>query len=77
NLPDLILVDLEPVHPLLVLVEEENTDCAITERRQEALFSLTDKGGFKRSSVSFVTAYADRQTKGFKKNKIGLACCSF
>ncbi|KPX88745.1 hypothetical protein ALO63_200073 [Pseudomonas amygdali pv. mori] len=77
NLPDLILVDLEPVHPLIVFVEVVATDGAITERRQEALFSLTDKGGFKRSSVAFVTAYADRQSPGFKKTISGLAWGSF
>lgn len=77
NLPDLILVDLGPAHPLIVFVEVVATDGAITERRQEALFALTDKGGFKRSSVAFVTAYADRQSPGFKKTISGLAWGSF
>ncbi|EPM50552.1 BsuBIPstI restriction endonuclease-like protein [Pseudomonas syringae pv. actinidiae ICMP 19103] len=77
NLPDLILVDLHPVHPLIVFVEVVATDGAITERRQEALFALTDKGGFERSNVAFVTAYADRQTQGFKKTISGLAWGSF
>lgn len=77
NLPDLILVDLEPTHPLIVFIEVVATDGAITQRRQEALFELTDKGGFRRSSVAFVTAYADRQSPGFKKTVSGLAWGSF
>lgn len=77
NLPDLILVDLGPKHPLIVFIEVVATDGAITARRQEALFELTDKGGFKRSQVAFVTAYADRESAGFKKTVTGLAWGSF
>lgn len=77
NLPDLILVDLGPQHPLIVFVEVVATDGAVTARRQEALFKLTDKGGFTRSQVAFVTAYADRESAGFKKTITGLAWGSF
>nr|WP_306456497.1 BsuBI/PstI family type II restriction endonuclease [Pseudomonas sp. LJDD11] len=77
NLPDLILVDLGPSDPLIVFVEVVATDGAITARRQDALFELTDKGGFKRSQVAFVTAYADRESAGFKKTVTGLAWGSF
>lgn len=77
NLPDLILVDLGPSDPLIVFVEVVATDGAITARRQDALFQLTDKGGFKRSQVAFVTAYADRESPGFKKTSTGLAWGSF
>ena len=77
NLPDLILVDLGPKHPLIVFIEVVATDGAVTARRQEALFELTDKGGFKRSQVAFVTAYADRESAGFKKTVTGLAWGSF
>jgi hypothetical protein len=77
NLPDLILVDLGPKNPLIVFVEVVATDGAITPRRQEALFQLTDRGGFNRSQVTFVTAYADRQSPGFKKTVTGLAWGSF
>lgn len=77
NLPDLILVDLGPKHPLIVFIEVVATDGAINARRQEALFELTDKGGFKRSQVAFVTAYADRQSAGFKKTITSLAWGSF
>lgn len=77
NLPDLILVDLGPKHPLIVFIEVVATDGAVTARRQEALFELTDKGGFTRSQVAFVTAYADRESAGFKKTVTGLAWGSF
>ena len=77
NLPDLILVDLGPSNPLIVFIEVVATDGAITARRQDALFDLTDKGGFKRSQVAFVTAYADRESAGFKKTVTGLAWGSF
>jgi hypothetical protein len=77
NLPDLILVDLGPVEPLIVFVEVVATDGAITPRRQEALYAITDKGGFGRSQVAFVTAYADREAAGFKKTVTGLAWGSF
>lgn len=77
NLPDLILVDLGPVEPLIVFVEVVATDGAITPRRQEALYAITDGGGFNRSQVAFVTAYADRESAGFKKTITGLAWGSF
>lgn len=77
NLPDLILVDLGPTNPLIVFIEVVATDGAITSRRQDALFELTDGGGFKRSQVAFVTAYADRESAGFKKTVTGLAWGSF
>ncbi|WP_122550748.1 BsuBI/PstI family type II restriction endonuclease [Pseudomonas viridiflava] len=73
DLPDLILVDLGPVDPLIIFVEVVATDGAITPRRQRALFELTDKGGFERSQVVFLTAYADRESPGFKKTITGLA----
>lgn len=77
DLPDLILVDVGPPQPLIVFVEVVATDGAITPRRQEALYSITDKGGFDRSQVSFVTAYADRESAGYKKTISGLAWGSF
>ena len=77
NLPDLILVDLGPKDPLIVFIEVVATDGAITPRRQEALYALTDKGNFKRSQIAFVTAYADRESAGFKKTVTGLAWNSF
>ncbi|MQU51322.1 BsuBI/PstI family type II restriction endonuclease, partial [Pseudomonas sp. FSL A6-1183] len=40
-------------------------------------YAITDKGKFKRSQVAFVTAYADRETAGFKKTITGLAWGTF
>lgn len=77
NLPDIILVDLAPVDPLLVFIEVVATDGAVTERRQQAIYALTDAAGFNRSRVAFVTAYRDRESAGFRKTVSGLAWDSF
>ena len=77
NLPDLILADLGPAEPLIVFVEVVATDGAITPRRQEAIFALTDAAGFKRSQIAFLTAYQDRESAGFKKTVAQLAWDSF
>jgi hypothetical protein len=77
NLPDIILVDLGPKDPLIIFVEVVATDGAITSRRQDALFALTDGAGFKRAQVAFLTAYQDRESAGFKKTVSGLAWRSF
>ena len=67
DLPDLILVDLGTDDPLIVFVEAVATDGPISERRQTALYALTDAGGFDRAQVAFVTAFQDRTSAGFKK----------
>ncbi len=77
NLPDLILVDLGPTEPLIVFVEAVATDGAITPRRQEALYALTDEAGFKRTQIAFLTSYQDRESAGFRKTMSGLAWGSF
>ncbi|PKU23461.1 BsuBI/PstI family type II restriction endonuclease [Telmatospirillum siberiense] len=77
NLPDLILADLGPAEPLIVFVEVVATDGAITPRRQDAIFALTDGAGFKRSQITFLTAYHDRESAGFKKTVAQLAWDSF
>lgn len=77
NLPDLILADLGPDEPLILFVEVVATDGAITSRRQEAIFALTDGAGFKRSQIAFLTAYQDREGGGFKKTVAQLAWDSF
>lgn len=77
NLPDLILADIGPAEPLIVFVEVVATDGAITSRRQEAMFALTDVAGFKRSQVVFLTCYQDRESAGFKKTVAQLAWNSF
>lgn len=77
NLPDIILADLGPYEPLIVFVEVVATDGAITPRRQQAMFELTDSAGFHRRHIAFVTAYQDRESAGFKKTVSQLAWGSF
>ncbi|WP_132051834.1 BsuBI/PstI family type II restriction endonuclease [Pseudocnuella soli] len=67
DLPDIILVDTAPQDVLIVFVEVVATDGAITARRKQAIFNITDAAGFKRNQIAFVTAYMDRQSAGFKK----------
>jgi hypothetical protein len=62
---------------LIVFVEAVATDGAITPRRQEALYALTDEAGFKRSQIAFLTSYQDRESAGFRKTMSGLAWGSF
>jgi len=77
NLPDIILVDFGPQDLLLIFVEVVATDGAITERRKEVLYELTDSAGLSRSQVAFLTAYLDRESPGFRKTIAGLAWGSF
>jgi len=77
NLPDILLVDLEPAEPLLVFVEIVATDGAVTAERKEALLRLATEAGFHRKRVAFVTAYHDRGSAGFKKTVSRLAWGSF
>lgn len=73
NLPDLILADLGPKEPILLFVEVVATDGALTQRRRDAIFELTDAAGFGRHHVAFLTAYQDRESSGFKKTVAQLA----
>jgi hypothetical protein len=77
NLPDIILVDLAPKDPVLVFIEVVATDGAMTESRKEAIYKITDSAAFNRKQITFVTAYADRQSTGFKKTIRELAWDSF
>jgi len=77
NLPDIILADLGPAEPLIVFVEVVATDGAVTPRRRDALFALTDEAGFSRLQVAFLSAYQDRESAGFRKTISGLAWGSF
>ncbi len=77
DLPDLILVDLAPADPVIVFVEVVATDGPISDRRQTALYALTDAAGFDRSQVAFVTAFQDREAAGFRKTMSALAWDSF
>ncbi len=77
NLPDLILVDLGPVEPLLVFVEVVATAGPVGEARQTALMAVATEAGFSEEQVAFVTAYADRDDTAFKGSVSELAWRSF
>jgi hypothetical protein len=77
NLPDTILVDLGPAHPLLVFVEAIATDGPVNDRRKKALEELATKAGFPLQHVAFVTAYLDRSGQPFKKTVDALAWGSY
>lgn len=77
NLPDTILVDLAPDHPLLVFVEVVATDGPVSERRKAALQELVVAAGFPAEHVAFVTAYLDRSAGAFKKTVDSLAWGSY
>ena len=77
NLPDIVLVDLGPRHPLLVFVEVVASDGPITKERKKALNDLAEKAGFLSEHVTFVTAYLDRSEAVFKKTVDTLAWGSF
>ncbi len=77
NLPDVILADLGPEHPLLVFVEVVASDGPVSERRKAALLDLVDKANFPVEHVAFVTAYLDRSVPAFKKNVNALAWGSY
>ena len=77
NLPDLILVDLGPVEPLLVFVEVVATAGLVNEARQAALMVIATEAGFGEGQVAFLTAYADRDHAAFKASVSELAWRSF
>jgi hypothetical protein len=77
NLPDVILADLGPKHPLLVFIEAVATDGPINDRRKSALEELATKAGFPLQHVAFVTAYLDRSGTPFKKTVDTLAWGSY
>jgi hypothetical protein len=77
NLPDTILVDLGPEHPLLVFIEVVATDGPINERRKEALEALVVEAKFPLQHVAYVTAYLDRSGGPFKKTVDTLAWGSY
>lgn len=77
NLPDTILVDLGPIHPLLVFVEVVATDGPINQRRKRALEELVAEAGFPAEHVAFVTAFLDRSAGPFKKTVDSLAWGSY
>lgn len=60
-LPDIILVDLGPTHPLLVCVDIGLSDGAIDDARRTALMQIADQAGFASHNVALVTAVLDRK----------------
>ena len=77
NLPDLILVDLGPVEPLIVFVEVVATAGPVSEMRRAALMAVAAEGGFNERQVAFLTAYSDRNAAAFKATLGELAWSSF
>lgn len=77
DLPDIVLADLAPEHPLLVFIEVVATDGPINERRKKALEGLAVDAGFELEHLAFVTAYLDRGRQAFKKTVDSLAWGSY
>jgi hypothetical protein len=77
HLPDIVLVDLAPRHPLLVFVEVVATDGPVTPERKAALLRLAEEAGFSQKYVAFVTAYLDRSAPAFRRTVGALAWDSF
>lgn len=77
SLPDIVLVDLGPAHPLLVFVEVVHTDGPVNDARRAALLEIADGASFPAEHVAFVTAYLDRDTASFRKTVSSLAWGSY
>ena len=77
SLPDIVLVDLGPAHPLLVFVEVVHTDGPVNDARKAALLKLAEKAGFASQNVAFVTAFLDRGSATFRKTVGTLAWGSY
>jgi hypothetical protein len=77
NLPDTVLIDLEPETPLLVFVEVVATDGPINERRKRAFEEVAKEAGYPLDHVAFVTAYLDRGAAPFRKTVHALAWGSY
>jgi BsuBI/PstI restriction endonuclease domain/BsuBI/PstI restriction endonuclease HTH domain len=77
NLPDIVLADLGPRHPLLVFCEAVATDGPVTKERKQALTEIAEHAGFPARHVAFLTAYLDRDGAPFKKTVAALAWNSF
>ena len=76
-MPDIVLVDLGPAHPLLVFVEVVHTDGPVNDARKTALLKLASKAGFAPEHVAFVTAFLDRGSATFRKTVGTLAWGSY
>jgi hypothetical protein len=77
SLPDIVLVDLGPDHPLLVFVEVVHTDGPVNDARKAALLKIAHGAGFAAEHVAFVTAFLDRASSTFRKSVGSLAWGSY
>ena len=78
HLPDVILADIGPHDPLIVFIEVVASDGPINDTKKDGLMHLIKKSTkLKESQAVFVTAYADREDKAFKKTFSVLAWQSF
>lgn len=77
SLPDIVLVDLGPEHPLLVFVEVVHSDGPVNDVRKKAFLEIAAGAGFSPENVAFVTAYLDRDSSSFRKTVKSLAWGSY
>ncbi|ABQ30012.1 BsuBI/PstI family type II restriction endonuclease [Acidiphilium cryptum] len=77
NLPDIVLADLGPKHPILIFIEVVATDGPVTKERRQALLQLAKEAGFPPEHVAFATAFLDRSDSAFKKVFDSLAWGTF
>ena len=77
SLPDIVLVDLGPTHPLLVFIEVVHSDGPVNDARKTALLQIAEGAGFPPQHVAFVTAYLDRAGQPFRRTVSGLAWGSY
>ncbi len=77
SLPDIVLVDLGPAHPLMVFIEVVHTDGPVNDARKTALLQIAEGAGFAPDHVAFVTAYLDRASATFRKTVSSLAWGSY
>lgn len=77
SLPDIVLVDLGPAHPLLIFVEVVHTDGPVNDTRKTALLQIAEGAGFSPEYTAFVTAYLDRASASFRKTVSSLAWGSY
>jgi hypothetical protein len=77
SLPDIVLVDLGPAHPLLIFVEVVHSDGPVNDARKAALLQIAEGAGFAPKHVAFVTAFLDRASSTFRKTVSSLAWGSY
>ena len=76
-LPDIVLVDLAPMEPLLVFIEVVATGGPMFQARKADLLELAKGAGFRAHQIAFVSAYLDRGRSVFRSTVPELAWGSF